>query len=442
MKFLIVDDEADVREIVQIALENEDGHECIHAEDGEDAINKLQNQPFDVIICDQRMPKKNGTDVFKFILDHKIEIKFVFCSTDLVTQHEIFKINPPFFSIAKPGIFDGIQSLLKKISTQHSVPVDLNDIQPISIALLKNLNTLAVDVYIKLAEGRLVKIFKEGDIFSTDDYEKYKAKSVEKLWIKKSDASNLIKNAELSLKMILENNNMSNSDKILSFQENITELIRHYDLNPEIVDLTKKAINHFIKTLAKYDSIRDTLKEILDKPNSYLSVQATIASHVGCTLAYHMKWNSEVTLYKITLACFMANTPLAKLGLDDFQTVHQLENNLSKSSKNLAYFNHPVESSELVRKHFGLVPPDIDRIVLEHHEKPDGTGFPRGLFHSNISSLGAIVVTAFELADYIYKLKEEGRKPDNFEIIDFLKSKNYEKGQFKKLLEALTHIEF
>lgn len=55
---LIADDNEDIREIVRVLLESE-GYNVVEAVDGEDAINKVDDE-IDLIILDVVMPKKTG----------------------------------------------------------------------------------------------------------------------------------------------------------------------------------------------------------------------------------------------------------------------------------------------------------------------------------------------------------------------------------------------
>ena len=55
---LIADDNKDIREIVRVLLESE-GYNVVEAVDGEDAINKVDDE-IDLIILDVVMPKKTG----------------------------------------------------------------------------------------------------------------------------------------------------------------------------------------------------------------------------------------------------------------------------------------------------------------------------------------------------------------------------------------------
>jgi two-component system alkaline phosphatase synthesis response regulator PhoP/two-component system response regulator VicR len=63
-KILIVDDEEVIRKFLRILL-NKLGYEVKEAADGEQAIEELSKDVFDLLICDILMPKKGGWEVIK-----------------------------------------------------------------------------------------------------------------------------------------------------------------------------------------------------------------------------------------------------------------------------------------------------------------------------------------------------------------------------------------
>jgi len=63
-KVLIVDDEEVIRKFLKIHLAKL-GYEVKEAADGEQAIEELGKDDFDLLICDILMPKKDGWEVIK-----------------------------------------------------------------------------------------------------------------------------------------------------------------------------------------------------------------------------------------------------------------------------------------------------------------------------------------------------------------------------------------
>lgn len=67
MQFLVVDDSPTMRRIVVNALRSIGYENVVEAEDGQDALSKLQTNSIDFIITDWNMPNLNGLDLTKTI---------------------------------------------------------------------------------------------------------------------------------------------------------------------------------------------------------------------------------------------------------------------------------------------------------------------------------------------------------------------------------------
>lgn len=65
-KILVVDDEKSIREVIRTYAEFE-GHEVVEASDGLEAIDKVREEDFDVIVMDIMMPKLDGFSSYKEI---------------------------------------------------------------------------------------------------------------------------------------------------------------------------------------------------------------------------------------------------------------------------------------------------------------------------------------------------------------------------------------
>ena len=63
LSILIVDDEEIIRDFLSEVLED---YQITLAEDGDEAISRLEERPYDLVITDLRMPKVQGQEVVKF----------------------------------------------------------------------------------------------------------------------------------------------------------------------------------------------------------------------------------------------------------------------------------------------------------------------------------------------------------------------------------------
>jgi Response regulators consisting of a CheY-like receiver domain and a winged-helix DNA-binding domain len=66
VRLLVVEDDPDIRALIRALLRKE-GAVIVEAEDGEQAITKLQQNDFDAVILDIMLPRHNGFEVAELI---------------------------------------------------------------------------------------------------------------------------------------------------------------------------------------------------------------------------------------------------------------------------------------------------------------------------------------------------------------------------------------
>lgn len=91
-KILIIDDEEVIRSTLQEILEYED-YETEMAADGQEGLDCILKNDYDVILCDIKMPRLNGIEVLEKALQAKPDIPFVMISghADIETAVEATK---------------------------------------------------------------------------------------------------------------------------------------------------------------------------------------------------------------------------------------------------------------------------------------------------------------------------------------------------------------
>ena len=76
---LIIDDEQSIRNTLKEILEYEK-YNVDEAKDGEEGLKLIKQNPYDVILCDVKMPKMDGLEVLEKAQDHGIEGQFIMIS--------------------------------------------------------------------------------------------------------------------------------------------------------------------------------------------------------------------------------------------------------------------------------------------------------------------------------------------------------------------------
>ena len=66
LRFLVVDDNEDIRDVFCLLIERA-GHDAATAVDGQDAVDTLQAETFDVMLLDLTMPRMSGVEVVRWL---------------------------------------------------------------------------------------------------------------------------------------------------------------------------------------------------------------------------------------------------------------------------------------------------------------------------------------------------------------------------------------
>ncbi|WP_413944358.1 response regulator [Bdellovibrio sp. HCB-162] len=75
-RLLIIDDESELREVLMALLE-ESASEIQQAANGLEGIDLLKSQKFDAVLSDEKMPKKSGLEVLKWMRESGLNIPFI-----------------------------------------------------------------------------------------------------------------------------------------------------------------------------------------------------------------------------------------------------------------------------------------------------------------------------------------------------------------------------
>ena len=103
-KILIIEDEESIRRVLnKVLIQDDKSYSITEAVDGLDGISKINSRKFDLILCDIKMPKKDGIEVLKHILTECPNTPTIMISGhgDLETAVESMRLGA-FDYISKP----------------------------------------------------------------------------------------------------------------------------------------------------------------------------------------------------------------------------------------------------------------------------------------------------------------------------------------------------
>jgi len=119
MKILVVDDEAPIREILQRGLTQMGGFSVELAQNGQEAIEKVEKDIFDLILTDLMMPEMNGMELLKIIKGTRPELPVIMMTAygSIDTAVEAMKIGANDY-ITKPVDFNDLLIRISKVKQE------------------------------------------------------------------------------------------------------------------------------------------------------------------------------------------------------------------------------------------------------------------------------------------------------------------------------------
>lgn len=153
MKILLVEDEIKISSIIEKYLLKE-GYEVSKAFDGEEAINKFENEEIDLIILDRMLPKLTGDEVIEFIRERSnIPIIMVTAKVEEKDIIEGFKFGADDYVVKpfSPGeLLERIKAVLRR--TQRSETIKRNILSYDNGNFIINLDNYTIELSGKIIE--------------------------------------------------------------------------------------------------------------------------------------------------------------------------------------------------------------------------------------------------------------------------------------------------
>ncbi len=204
----------------------------------------------------------------------------------------------------------------------------------------------------------------------------------------------------------------------VEYSRNVLErLSRNVEVKREEIG---KVVLDTIENLSINKDVLLMISAYFKRKDDYLFVHAvntmTIALAIGGYLGY-----TEEELEHVGMGAL----------LHDIGLVHLADGNEERKE-------HPEVGFKIVKNTLSNVHPVVTNIILQHHERKDGSGFPFGLKEGEILK-EAMIVGVAEVFDRLTSPRGEGRRGSSFEAMKFILSNTKDKFD-PKVVEALMRV--
>ncbi len=430
---LVVDDEADIRDIYEVVLKRAFPLDVVLAESGNKALGiiKQKGKP-SVIISDLKMPDGDGHFLYSSLIENGWKIPFVLCSTD-ASQVLKKKFPEAHGYIEKPNIVGPVVEIVTSLVGRYQEPPSFI---PVRISLLLRWGTTSFDLFMKLSESKMIKVINAEEAFIPADAERFYNKGIQHLFITASDADEYLTSLQKNIVMVSDSEKATPTELVsisLTSLESVERIAASLGWTPQVVEAAKHAVGLAIKAASAESNIVKLMKQKLNDHASKYSAHISMLSLLTCGFCYQLGWTSESAQMKLGLASLMHDLTVDENVYQDVMLWNQaaIDPNM-KTAEATKYRNHPVDAANLLLS-MKNVPADVDQIILQHHEMKDGSGFPRGLISSRISPLASLFIIVEDLINFFEDSQDFEEK-----ISLFIKHREnlYNSGNFKKVFQA------
>lgn len=335
-----------------------------------------------------------------------------------------------------------------KLTFQGSPYINEDPYCRININFLTILDGINKNLYIRIGQDKYIKIFNEDDTTNVLDIKKYKEKGIDYLYLKRETGLWVIKQIQGQIDIFLKASNFrfvlrgASDSPEKRFEQKLLRIDDQVHVDKDFKDSIDKAIEKIRSVVGKHASVEVYLKSIKDKHEQYamFTQKMNLTSLISCALARQLDWISKSTIDKLVFASVLCDITLAVrpelLKIGSLQEFEKTKFRLSEEDQKI-FLSHPKDAANLIKMYFQSSPPDTNALAFQHHEMPDGSGFPYGLRAEKISPLSALFIVANDFSFYFlndvdptieeYLLKCQGR----FDYVNFRK--------VVKALEKLSH---
>ena len=130
-KILIIEDEAAIRRVLtKIIAEENNSYQVENAADGLEGLKMIQNNDYDLVLCDIKMPKMDGVEVLKQVTDAKIDVPIIMISGhgDLDTAVETMRMGA-FDYISKPPDLNRLLNTVRNALDKNELVVTVKQLK-------------------------------------------------------------------------------------------------------------------------------------------------------------------------------------------------------------------------------------------------------------------------------------------------------------------------
>lgn len=439
-KILIVDDYDEIRELVGFIIESNMDVQVLQEISGFSAIETLKkNTDVQMVISDLNMPNGTGIDILKYLRSQNMKTPIAFMTGENLDTHPFLKDQTNITRIPKPFTDEQILAIVQPLMHTAEATVEAHYI-PVRLELLQKMRAIKTPLFIKINDVKYVRVTQEEIYFSQDLALKYQSKDVSHLYIEFSNAEEFIHEYQkktLSDMAWEEAGEYTGTETVKLNTELLRSLSNQLGWSDDLIDMAQSHVQRAMKLASMNPDLHKAFQQFHKIETYGYADHCTLLYLVTSKIALDFDPSNDGNLKKLTFAALFHDMALSDEQYEHkakyLKMITQHEQNTSKDLKEV--ISHPSRAAELCRR-WDFCPSIVDTIIFQHHEMPDGSGFPMGKKSFELHPLSCLFIVCEDFVNYFI---DSYGTPD---ILNFIKTRKprYTEGEFKVVFDQLVKV--
>lgn len=421
--------------------------ELICAIKASDALDYLSYEgPIAIVIIECSMKEDNPSEIAQNIIETSGERPIIFLGTEAMLKdrvdEELFMQHDTLHTYKKPVDIMEFKNLIqtsldwaqKEEFESSVIEVEKDNYLPLKLKNFYLFDQIPYDVFIELTKTKFIKAIAKNKPYTQSTIQDFTKRNIKVLYLEKNEHLNFLESSILKIEESLSKKNLKPLQVIqtqIAAALIIHQYLRDVGISEKIINLSETVIEATNKNFDVFNN----LKEVLTKfplEHADLAEQSILLSYFCEGMARGMGWRSDLSRKKLGLAALIHDCTVENEGMLRISNLESAEAKQFTPKEIEKYKMHPKEAAEFASHFSGFT--DTDFIIEQHHELPDGSGFPLKLSANKLTAISCVFIIS---SNFVTQLALNGLTKSSLQAIVSAFSTHYNVGNFKEPLKIM-----
>lgn len=294
-----------------------------------------------------------------------------------------------------------MDAILQLINIEFSKNIPVGALQAIRIKDLVLDTEVDFGIFTHLPSNKkTIKLRAKGSIVDQDLIDKAAKGKGQQLYVMKSELPAFFNYVRRSLREKGLKNTVSMTEKSITIKKQVQQFIgvlldadlKDFDQGKQLFSMAENIIDELgiNNPDLNQEELYENITQLTERPRTNYNTMINVA--VYASVFARVSGFSDEEIHDVALAGILHNVGLSQLGIE---TARKSTDEMSPEELQI-YHQYPVKSLNMVKAKRIPLDEDLCKVLEQHMENADGTGFPKKLRSQNIQALAKILRLAKE----------------------------------------------